>query len=179
MEEFSSGGKRRRLHAIVITDMAAAVFMWTSAGAGGSYGWIFQLVGVALAGLGIYLLTRYSLRRYTFSIQDSGLVDASGRQVYDLVVTQTLGRRITVAARVSVRDILRIEVLSRTDFRGKRKTDFKELILFRYESDPFSRSSAYITVPDENALLAIPPIPDLLELLRRMGAGKPDGTPSR
>lgn len=179
MEEFIAGGKRRRLHALVITDMAAAVFMWTSAGAGGSYGWIFQLVGVALAGVGVYLLTRYSLRKYSFSVQDSGLVDASGRQVYDLVVTQTLGRRITVVARISVRDIRRIEVLSRADFRGKRRTDFTGLTLFRYESDPFSPSSAYITVPDENALLAIPPIPALLELLRRMGCGENDGKASR
>lgn len=179
MEEFTSGGKRRRLHAIVITDMAAAVFMWTSAGAGGSYGWIFQLMAVALAGLGIYLLTRYSLRRYTFSVQDSGLVDASGKQVYDLVVTQTLGRRVTVVARVAVRDIRRIEVLSRADFRRKRKAAFNGLFLLRYESDPFSPSSAYLAAPDENALLAIPPIPDLLERLRRMGAGKQDEDPFR
>ncbi len=171
MYSFTPNGRRRGLHAVVIADMVAAVLLWTSAGAGGSYGWIFQLIGVVLAVLGVYLLTRYSLRSYTYSVQDSDLVDSSGAPVYDLVVTQTLGRKISVVARVAVRDIRHLAVLSRPDFRKCRK-NFRPLVLLRYDSDPFSPLSAYLSVPDESALLAIPPDPALLDLLRRLGAGE-------
>ena len=77
MYSFTPNGRRRGLHAVVIVDLAASVLLWTSATAGGSYGWIFQLAGVVLAVLGIYLITRYSLRSYTFSVQDSELVDSA------------------------------------------------------------------------------------------------------
>ena len=65
MYSFTPNGRRRGLHAVVIVDLTASVLLWTSATAGGSYGWIFQLAGVVLAVLGIYLITRYSLRSYT------------------------------------------------------------------------------------------------------------------
>ncbi len=61
MYSFTPNGRRRGLHAVVIVDLTASVLLWTSATAGGSYGWIFQLAGVVLAVLGIYLITRYSL----------------------------------------------------------------------------------------------------------------------
>ena len=124
MYSFTPNGRRRGLHAVVIVDLTASVLLWTSATAGGSYGWIFQLAGVVLAVLGIYLITRYSLRSYTFSVQDSELVDSAGNPVYDLVITQTLGRKISVVARVSLRDIRHLTVLSRPDFRKCRKKKY-------------------------------------------------------
>ena len=156
MYSFTPNGRRRGLHAVVIVDLTASVLLWTSATAGGSYGWIFQLAGVVLAVLGIYLITRYSLRSYTFSVQDSELVDSAGNPVYDLVITQTLGRKISVVARVSLRDIRHLTVLSRSDFRKCRKKKYHSLTLFRYDSDPFAPLAAYLPVPDEHALLAIP-----------------------
>ena len=159
MYSFTPNGRRRGLHAVVIVDLTASVLLWTSATAGGSYGWIFQLAGVVLAVLGIYLITRYSLRSYTFSVQDSELVDSAGNPVYDLVITQTLGRKISVVARVSLRDIRHLTVLSRPDFRKCRKKKYHSLTLFRYDSDPFAPLAAYLPVPDEHALLAIPPTP--------------------
>jgi len=169
MYSFTPNGRRRGLHAVVIVDLTASVLLWTSATAGGSYGWIFQLAGVVLAVLGIYLITRYSLRSYTFSVQDSELVDSAGNPVYDLVITQTLGRKISVVARVSLRDIRHLTVLSRSDFRKCRKKKYHSLTLFRYDSDPFAPLAAYLPVPDEHALLAIPPDAALLDLLHRMG----------
>ena len=164
MYSFTPNGRRRGLHAVVIVDLTASVLLWTSATAGGSYGWIFQLAGVVLAVLGIYLITRYSLRSYTFSVQDSELVDSAGNPVYDLVITQTLGRKISVVARVSLRDIRHLTVLSRSDFRKCRKKKYHSLTLFRDDSDPSAPLAAYLPVPDEHALLAIPPDAALLEL---------------
>ena len=106
---------------------------------------------------------------YTFSVQDSELVDSAGNPVYDLVITQTLGRKISVVARVSLRDIRHLTVLSRSDFRKCRKKKYHSLTLFRYDSDPFAPLAAYLPVPDEHALLAIPPDAALLDLLHRMG----------
>lgn len=175
MYSFTPNGRRRGLHAVVIVDLTASVLLWTSATAGGSYGWIFQLAGVVLAVLGIYLITRYSLRSYTFSVQDSELVDSAGNPVYDLVITQTLGRKISVVARVSLRDIRHLTVLSRSDFRKCRKKKYHSLTLFRYDSDPFAPLAAYLPVPDEHALLAIPPDAALLDLLHRMGVDSDSG----
>lgn len=172
MYSFTPNGHRRGLHAVVIADMAAAVLLWTSAGAGGSYGWIFQLAGVVLAALGIYLITRYSLRSYTFSVEEGDLIDSDGKPVYDLVITQTTGYKVTVAARVAVRDIRRMDLLSRAEYRKHRKERYEMLFLFRYDSNPFSALSVYMAVPEESSLLVVPPDPGLVDTLRRLGAGE-------
>ena len=88
------------------------------------------------------------------------------------MITQTLGRKISVVARVSLRDIRHLTVLSRSDFRKCRKKKYHSLTLFRYDSDPFA---AYLPVPDEHALLAIPPDAALLDLLHRMGVDSDSG----
>lgn len=171
MYGFTSQGKRRRLHALVIIDMVAAVLIWTSASAGGNYAWAFQLVGVLLAGIGVYLITRYSLRSYAYEVRESDLIDSEGGMVRDFVITQMLGNKQTVVARVAVRDIRAIQILSRADFRKKRKQMFGGATLFRYDNDPFSPLALYIHIPDENALLAIPPDPGMIDYLRRLGVG--------
>lgn len=167
MYGFTSQGKRRRLHALVIATMVTAVLVWTSASAGGQYGWIFQLVGVLLAGVGVYLTTRYSLRTYTYELQASELTDAEGAPVIDLVVTQQVGSKRTVAARVAVRDIRRSEVLGRSDFRKERRELFGDATLFRCDNDPFSPLALYLYLPEERAILAIPPDPGMIQRLRR------------
>lgn len=171
MYGFTSQGKRRGLHALVITDMVAAVLIWTSSSAGGDYAWIFQLVGVLLAGVGVYLITRYSLRSYAYEVRESDLIDGEGGMVWDLVITQTLGNKQTVVARVAIRDIRTTQVLGRVDFRKKRKQQFGGATLFRYDNDPFSPLALYIHIPDENALLAIPLDPGMIDYLGRLGVG--------
>lgn len=171
MYGFTSQGKRRGLHALVITDIVAAVLIWTSATAGGDYAWIFQLVGVLLAGIGVYLITRFSLRSYAYEIRESDLIDGEGGMVWDLVVTQTLGNKQTVVARVAVRDIRAIQILDRADLRRERKALCGGATLFRYDNDPFSPRALYIHIPDENALLAIPPDPGMIDYLGRLGVG--------
>ncbi|UKI12164.1 MAG: hypothetical protein L6V84_05195 [Oscillospiraceae bacterium] len=169
MYSFTPNGRRRGLHAVVIVDLTASVLLWTSATAGGSYGWIFQLAGVVLAVLGIYLITRYSLRSYTFSVQDSELVDSAGNPVYDLVITQTLGRKISVVARVSLRDIRHLTVLSRSDFRKcrKKKISFPHPLPLRQR--PLRPPRRLPPRPGRARPPCHPPDAALLDLLHRMG----------
>lgn len=171
MYGFTLQGKRRRLHALVVTDIAAAVLIWTSSSAGGDYAWVFQLVGVLLAGIGVYLITRFSLRSYAYELRAGDITDADGTAVVDLIITQTLGNKQTVAARVAVREIETAQVLIRADFRKKRKQQFGGATLFRCDNDPFSPLALYLYLPDENALLAIPPDPGMIDYLRRLGVG--------
>lgn len=169
MYAFTSQGKRRRLHALVVTDIAAAVLIWTSSTAGGSYAWAFQLAGVLLAGIGVYLITRFSLRTYAYELGTGDITDANGAPVVDLVITQILGNKRSVAARVGVREIETASVLSHADFRKKRKQLFGGATLFRCDNDPFSPLALYLYLPEENALLAIPPDPGMIDYLGRLG----------
>lgn len=169
MYAFTSQGKRRRLHALVVIDMAAAVLIWTSSTADGSYAWAFQLVGVLLVGIGVYLITRFSLRTYAYELGTGDITDANGAPVVDLVITQILGNKRSVAARVGVREIETASVLSRADFRKKRKQLFGGATLFRCDNDPFSPLALYLYLPEENALLAIPPDPGMIDYLGRLG----------
>ena len=64
-----------------------------------SYRYILQILGIAAFAIGIFMTTRYIIRRYAYSIQKSGDGD------YDFVVNQVQGKRSTVVCRVNMDEI--------------------------------------------------------------------------
>ena len=69
-----------------------------------------QLLGVLLLTAGIYLYSKFIARTYTYAVMPGGIYDASGHEIYDLVVTETTGKsRRRVVCRISMRDVVRTE----------------------------------------------------------------------
>lgn len=65
-----------------------------------------QLFGVLLLTAGVYLYGKFVARVYAYTVQPGGIFDADGYELYDLVVTETVGkRRQRVVCRLSLRDI--------------------------------------------------------------------------
>ena len=71
---------------------------------------IAQLLGILLLTAGIYLYGKFIARTYTYAIAPGGIYGADGRELYDLVVTETTGKsKQRVVCRISLRDITRTE----------------------------------------------------------------------
>ncbi len=65
-----------------------------------------QMLGVLLLTAGIYLYTKFISRTYTYAVQPGGIFGADGRELYDLVVTETVGaRKQRTVCRIALRDI--------------------------------------------------------------------------
>ena len=166
MYAFRSSGSRKGLHALCIVSMIGAVGLYALSGAEQiQYEWAIQLTAIILAGVSVYLLTRYSLREYRYELVDSGLADRDGEPVYELCVTQVIGRRMTPAARATLRDIREVKVLDRAAFKKQKASLLKDATLLRCENDPFLPASCYICVPSVRAVIAIPPDPGMVRLL--------------
>lgn len=171
MYAFTSTGARTSLHLIVIASFAAAVMLFSAAAVPGvPVPWVFQLVGICLGALGVYLLSRYALRSYRYEITKTDLVSADGENVLDLTVTQAVGNKLTVTARIGLRDVTAVEVLGRKEFRQKKTGLVGGLTLFRYENTPFEPVSCYIVVPDERSVLAIPADEGMVRFLADVAA---------
>ncbi len=171
MYAFRSSGSRPWLHALVIVSVVGALGLFGLSGADGiRYAWLLQLTAICLAAVGVYLLTRYSLREYRYEIVDSGLEGADGQPVWELDVTSVIGARMTLTARANLRDICAVRVLSRTEFKAKKASLLGDAVLFRCENDPFAPRTCYVTVPAERVVIAIPPDAGMIELLRAAAA---------
>lgn len=69
-----------------------------------------QLLAVLLLTAGIYLYSKFVARTYTYAIAPGGIYGADGRELYDLVVTETTGKsKQRVVCRISLRDVVRTE----------------------------------------------------------------------
>lgn len=65
-----------------------------------------QVAGVLLLTAGIYLYAKFVARTYTYAVQPGGIFDAQGRELYDLVVIETVGKRKQrTVCRIALRDI--------------------------------------------------------------------------
>ena len=183
MYSFESSGSRRPLHAMVIASMAAAVILFSISNREGiAMPYLYQLGAMICLTAMIYLLGRYSLRLYRYAIEPNGIVDVCGEEQYDLVITEIVGKRMTVVSRVALRSIDRegVTVIRRGDDRREdgRRGDgqtAKERAaalrrgrrVFRYENTPVSPASCYIPLPEENALVIIPVDARMLEILKK------------
>ncbi len=65
-----------------------------------------QMLGVLLLTAGVYLYAKFIARTYTYTVQPGGIFDAEGRELYDLVVIETIGKRKQrTVCRIALRDI--------------------------------------------------------------------------
>ena len=172
MYSFESNGSRKPLHAMVIGALVGAAVLF-------SLGTLpdvplpslFQMGAILCATLAVYLTVRYSLRTYRYAIQPNTIVDAEGMEQYDLVITEIVGKRMSVVSRVGLRDIdaEAVTVIHRGD--GDRAKEARTLLcrdrrVFRYENTPISSVSCYIPVPEENAVIVIPADERMVEILK-------------
>ncbi len=69
-----------------------------------------QIVAVLLLTAGIYLYARFVARTYTYTVQPGGIFDAEGRELYDLVVVETVGKsKQRTVCRIALRDITLVQ----------------------------------------------------------------------
>ena len=80
---------------------------------------IAQLLGVLLLTAGIYLYSKFIARTYTYTVAPGGIFDTDGRELCDLVITETTGKsRRRVVCRICLRDVVHTEA---RPLRGTKK----------------------------------------------------------
>ena len=168
---FESSGSRKPLHAMVVGSMVAAVVLLTVGGIDGiPLPFLFQTAGMVCATAAVYLMAAYSLKSYRYAIQPNTIVDAEGVEQYDLVITEIMGKKLKVVARVGLRTIdhTAVTVIPRGDPTAKEAaaTLCKDRRVFKYENTPISSVSCYIPIPEENCVVVIPADERMVEILR-------------
>ena len=171
MYSFESGGSRKPLHAMVIGSMAAAAILFVLGGTDWvPFPFLFQLGAFVCATATVYLVAAYSLKSYRYAIEPNTIVDAEGVEQYDLVITEILGKKMKVVARVGLRtvDHNAVTVIPRGDPTAKEATATlcKDRRVFRYENTPISPASCYVPIPEENCVIIIPVDERMVEILR-------------
>ena len=172
MYSFESSGSRGPLHAMVIGSLTgAALLFWLGGQPWAPVPSLFQMGAILCATLAVYLTVRYSLRTYRYAIQPNTIVDAEGVEQYDLVITEIMGKKMKVVARVGLRTVDHdaVTVIRRSDgdrAKEARETLCKGMRVFRYENTPISPASCYIPIPEENAVVVIPADQRMVEILR-------------
>ena len=162
MYAFESTGSRKPLHAMVIGTLVAAVILFSISNREGlPVPHLFQTGAIGCLTGTVYLLVRYSLKLYRYAVEPNGILDAHGVEQYDLIITEIVGKKMTVVARVALRDIDKpaVTVIRRADkAKGEeaRETLCKGRRVFRYENTPASPASCYIPLPEENSVVVIP-----------------------
>ncbi len=176
MYAFESSGSRKPLHLMVVGAFVAAVVLFSLSNREGMpMPVLWQIGGMLCLTAAVYLLIRYSLRMYRYAIEPNGIVDAYGVEQYDLVITEVVGKKMTVVARVALRDVDRgaLTVVRRSDKasdRDKTKQTLEVLCrdrrVYRYENTPVSPASCYIPLPEEGAVVVIPADARMVEILK-------------
>ncbi len=176
MYAFESSKRKGIFHVLVVTCFAVALLLFGfSSVEGMAYPVIYQLSAVVLLVAGVFMLTRYALKTYRYEISESNIRSATGQPIYDLVITEMAGKRMTVVARVALRDITRVEVIN----KGQDKSLAKEKealllagegevkpVVFRYMNTPIVTQACYIAVPEERSVLVIPYDERMVAILR-------------
>ena len=171
MYSFESSGSRKPLHAMVIGSLIAGVALITAGNLESiPFPFLFQTAGMVCATAAVYLMAAYSLKSYRYAIQPNTIVDAEGMEQYDLVITEILGKKLKVVARVGLRTIdhTAVTVIPRGDPTAKEAaaTLCKDKRVFKYENTPISSVSCYIPVPEENCVVVIPVDETMVEILK-------------
>ena len=172
MYAFESNGSRKPLHAMVVGGFVAAMVLFSISNREGMpMPHLLQAGAILCLTATVYLLVRYSLKLYRYAVEPNGILDADGVEQYDLVITEIVGKKMTVVARVALRDIDRpaVTVVRREDgatakeavaslCRGKR--------VFRYENTPVSPVSCYVPMPDEGVVVVIPADEGMVRIIK-------------
>ena len=169
---FESSGSRKPLHAMVLGALIASSVLFCLGGMGGiPLPSLFQMGGILCATVSVYLTVRYSLRIYRYAIEPNTIVDAEGVEQYDLVITEIMGKKMKVVARVGLRTVDHdaVTVIRHADgnaAKEARETLCKDKRVFKYENTPISPASCYIPIPEENSVVVIPADERMVEILR-------------
>ena len=177
MYAFESSGSRKPLHLMVVGAFVAAVVLFSLSNREGMpVPFLWQTGAVLCLTAALYLLVRYSLKMYRYAIEPNNIVDADGVEQYDLVITEIVGKRMTVVSRVGLRTIDHdgVAVIRRAD-GDSAKGEAKEAVsllckdkrVFKYENTPVSPASCYIPIPEENSVVVIPADERMVEILKR------------
>ena len=171
MYSFESSGSRKPLHTMVIGSMIATVALLYVGNLDGiPFPALFQTGAFIFATVAVYLTAAYSLKSYRYAIEPNTIVDAEGVEQYDLVITEILGKKMKVVARVGLRTIDHgaVTLIRRSDPAAKEARDLlcKDKRVFKYENTPISSVSCYIPIPEENCVVVIPADETMVEILR-------------
>ena len=131
--------------------------------------WVFQIFGVVMIGIAIYLYTRYFTRIFCYAVvqREDGTLD--------FTVTECQRKSRITVCRLSLSSIERIEVVKASE-RDRKKALKKELSangrkLFAYTVNIAPASVCYLVATECGQPLAICFEPDE-QLLRVLGAGE-------
>ena len=171
MYSFESSGSRKPLHAMVVGALVAAAVFFCLGGLDGiPVPALFQMGAIVCATVAVYLTVGYSLKYYRYAIEPNTIVDAEGVEQYDLVITEIMGKKLKVVARVGLRTIdhTAVTVIPRGDPTAKEAaaTLCKDRRVFKYENTPISSVSCYIPIPEENCVVVIPADERMVEILK-------------
>ena len=175
MYSFESSGSRKPLHLLVIaTIIGTASNFCVSTMEGVLFPFLFQTLGILCATATVYLVVGYSLKSYRYAIEPNTIVDAEGAEQYDLVITEIMGKKMKVVARIGLRsvDSAAVTVIRRVgedaarDAKAARDALCKGKQVFRYENTPVSPASCYIPVPEENSVIVSPVDERMVEILK-------------
>ncbi len=160
MYAFESNGSRRGLHALVIGSLLAALVLFSVPSVPSApVPMVFQLFGILCAAASVYFCTRYSLRLYRYAVEPNGIVSTDGAEQYDLVITEIMGKKLKVVARIALRDIAKVTVARRAEkitYRTVKETYGKEYTVFRYANRPLLPEECFIALAEGNAVVVIP-----------------------
>ena len=169
---FESSGARKPLHLVVIaTIIGTAVNFCVSTMEGVLFPFLYQTFAILCATAAVYLIAGYSLKSYRYAIEPNTIVDAEGVEQFDLVITEVVGKKMKVVARIGLRpvDHAAVTVIRRSDgeaAKSARDTLCKGKRVFRYENTPISPASCYVPIPEENSVIIIPVDDRMVEILK-------------
>ena len=172
MYAFESSGSRKPLHVMVIGAFVAAMALFSLSNQEGMpVPLLFQAGAIVCMTVAVYLLVRYSLKMYRYAIEPNNIVDADGVEQYDLVITEIVGKKMTVVARVALRDVDKpaVTIIRRGDgeaAKAAREALCRDKRVFRYENTPASPASCYIPMPEEGAVVVIPVDETMVRILK-------------
>ena len=150
------------MHIAIILCYAVGVLLYgTSNMEGVPLPVVFQIATIVLLGVGTYLLFRFVLKRFTYEIcsDDNGGLD--------LTVTETVGKKQTVVARMALDKISRAEILDKRDLKKELAAKGKiRPLLFRYDANPFDSKVILVEFPSENSWVVIPEDTTMAEILK-------------
>lgn len=149
---FSTKKPSALIHSAVIISYVLGVLLYaTSTMENIPYPVIFQTATILLLAVGTYLLFRFVFKKFTYEISENSERDL------DLVITETVGKKQTVVARLALSKISRAEIVDKKALKKELASKGKSRpLLFRYDTNPSDQRVILIDFPSENSWVIIP-----------------------
>lgn len=161
----SSGGGKLA-HALVMICFVSAILLYAISTADGvAFPALFQLGTIILLALGTYFLIRYILKQYIYEIHENQ------DQKLDLVVTEVIGKKLTVVVRVALEDIATVSVVptrqQKRNSKAVSKTKGEKCIVYKYDNRLTAPNKCLISIPKESTIIQIPDDQTLVDILKK------------